>query len=42
LLVTDFTDTSSAWDADEMRKSMEDGRTVAIDGISAPNGQHSP
>jgi uncharacterized membrane protein len=33
LLVADFADTSTAWDAYEALKSVEDGRTVAIDGV---------
>jgi len=33
LLVADFADTGTAWDAYELLKSMEDGRTVAIDGV---------
>jgi len=33
LLVADFADTQSAWDAYEALKSVEDGRTVAIDGV---------
>ncbi len=33
LLVADFADTQTAWDAYEALKSIEDGRTVAIDGV---------
>ena len=33
LLVADFADTSAAWDAYEMLKSVEDGKTVAIEGV---------
>jgi uncharacterized membrane protein len=33
LIVADFADTESAWDAYEALKSVEDGRTVAIDGV---------
>ena len=33
LLVADFADTSTAWDAYEMLKSVEDGKTVAIEGV---------
>jgi uncharacterized membrane protein len=33
LVVADFADTSSAWDAYEMLKSVEDGKTVAIEGV---------
>ncbi|MFS0701906.1 DUF1269 domain-containing protein [Cellulomonas sp. 179-A 4D5 NHS] len=33
VLVADFADTSTAWDAYEALKSVEDGRTVAIDGV---------
>jgi uncharacterized membrane protein len=33
LIVADFADMDSAWDAYEMLKSAEDGRTVAIEGV---------
>jgi uncharacterized membrane protein len=33
LLVADFADTTAAWDAYEMLKSVEDGRTVSIEGV---------
>src|SRR6478752_9182608 len=33
LLVADFADTQTAWDAYEALKSVEDGRTVAIEGV---------
>ena len=33
LLVADFADTATAWDAYEALKSVEDGRTVAIEGV---------
>ncbi|HEU5454738.1 MAG TPA: DUF1269 domain-containing protein, partial [Nocardioides sp.] len=33
LIVADFADTESAWRAYEDLKSVEDGRTVAIDGV---------
>src|SRR4029078_4248895 len=33
LLVADFADTATAWDAYEGLKSIEDGRTVAIEGV---------
>jgi uncharacterized membrane protein len=33
LVVADFADTTSAWDAYEMLKSVEDGRTVAVEGV---------
>ena len=33
LLVADFADTSTAWDAYEMLRSVEDGKTVAIEGV---------
>src|SRR4051794_37870953 len=33
LLVADFSDTSTAWDAYEALKSAEDGRTVEIEGV---------
>ena len=33
LLVADFADTETAWDAYEALKSIEDGRTVAIEGV---------
>jgi uncharacterized membrane protein len=33
LLVADFADTDSAWEAYEALKSIEDGRTVAIEGV---------
>jgi uncharacterized membrane protein len=33
LLVADFADTNTAWDAYEMLKSVEDGRTLAIEGV---------
>ena len=33
LLVADFADTDTAWDAYEGLKSVEDGRTVAIEGV---------
>ena len=33
VLVADFADTDTAWDAYEMLKSVEDGRTVAIEGV---------
>ena len=33
LLVADFADTQTAWDAYEALKSIEDGRTVAIEGV---------
>jgi uncharacterized membrane protein len=33
LLVADFADTTTAWDAYEMLKSVEDDRTVAIEGV---------
>ena len=33
LLVADFADTATAWDAYEGLKSVEDGRTVAIEGV---------
>ena len=33
LLVADFSDTSTAWEAYEALKSIEDGRTVEIEGV---------
>src|SRR3954447_26282961 len=33
LIVADFSHTSTAWEAYEVLKSVEDGRTVAIEGI---------
>ena len=33
LLVADFADTTAAWDAYETLKSVEDGRTVAVEGV---------
>jgi uncharacterized membrane protein len=33
LLVADFADTQTAWDAYEALKSIEDGRTIAIEGV---------
>ena len=33
LLVADFADTETAWDAYESLKSIEDGRTVEIEGV---------
>jgi uncharacterized membrane protein len=33
LFVADFTDTGTAWDAYEALKSIEDGRTLQIDGV---------
>jgi len=33
VLVADFADTDTAWDAYEMLKSVEDGRTVEIEGV---------
>ncbi len=33
LFVADFTDTDTAWEAYEALKAIEDGRTVAIDGV---------
>ncbi len=33
LIVADFSDTSTAWDAYEALKSVEDGRTVEIEGV---------
>jgi uncharacterized membrane protein len=33
LLVTDFSDTGTAWEAYEALKSVEDGRTVEIEGV---------
>ena len=33
LLVADFADTAAAWNAYEMLKSVEDGRTVAVEGV---------
>jgi len=39
LLVADFADTSTAWDAYEALKSVEDGRTVAIEGVVVVNRQ---
>ena len=33
LFVADFSDTDTAWEADQALKSIEDGRTVAIDGV---------
>lgn len=33
LIVADFNDTEAAWDAYELLKSVEDGRTVAIEGV---------
>jgi len=33
LLVADFADTETAWEAYELLKSIEDGRSVAIDGV---------
>ena len=33
LLVADFSDTSTAWEAYEALKSLEDGRTVEIEGV---------
>lgn len=33
LLVADFSDTSMAWEAYEALKSIEDGRTVAVEGV---------
>jgi uncharacterized membrane protein len=37
LLVADFSDTSSAWDAYEALKSVEDGRSVEIEGVIVVN-----
>ncbi|HET9420150.1 MAG TPA: DUF1269 domain-containing protein [Nocardioides sp.] len=37
LLVADFSDTGSAWDAYEALKSVEDGRTVEIEGVIVVN-----
>src|SRR5262245_55884568 len=37
LLVADFSDTSMAWDAYEALKSVEDGRTVEIEGVIVVN-----
>jgi uncharacterized membrane protein len=39
LLVADFANTSTAWDAYEALKSVEDGRTVAIEGVVVVNRQ---
>jgi len=39
LLVADFADTATAWDAYEGLKSIEDGRTVAIEGVVVVNRQ---
>jgi uncharacterized membrane protein len=33
LLVADFAETGTAWDAYELLKSMEDGRTIEIEGV---------
>ena len=33
LIVADFSDTDTAWEAYKMLKSVEDGRTVAIEGV---------
>ena len=33
LFVADFDDTDTAWEAYEALKSIEDGRTVSIDGV---------
>src|SRR3954462_4273858 len=33
LLVADFSDTGTAWEASEALKSVEDGRTVEIEGV---------
>lgn len=33
LLVADFSDTGMAWEAYEALKSVEDGRTVEIEGV---------
>jgi uncharacterized membrane protein len=33
LIVADFNDTEAAWDAYELLKSVEDGRTVEIEGV---------
>ncbi|HEX6151775.1 DUF1269 domain-containing protein [Nocardioides sp.] len=37
LLVADFSDTSTAWEAYETLKSVEDGRTVEIEGVIVVN-----
>jgi len=37
LLVADFSDTSMAWEAYEALKSVEDGRTVEIEGVVVVN-----
>src|SRR5262245_11456102 len=37
LIVADFSDTSLAWDAYEALKSIEDGRTVEIEGVIVVN-----
>ncbi len=37
LLVADFSDTSTAWEAYEALKSVEDGRTVEIEGVLVVN-----
>ena len=37
LLVADFSDTSTAWEAYEALKSVEDGRTVEIEGVIVVN-----
>jgi uncharacterized membrane protein len=37
LLVADFSDTSTAWDAYEALKSIEDGRSVEIEGVIVVN-----
>ena len=37
LLVADFSDTSTAWEAYEALKSAEDGRTVEIEGVIVVN-----
>lgn len=37
LLVADFSDTGAAWDAYEALKSVEDGRTVEIEGVVVVN-----
>ena len=33
LIVADFNDTDTAWDAYELLKSVEDGRTVELEGV---------
>jgi uncharacterized membrane protein len=37
LLVADFSDTSTAWEAYEALKSVDDGRTVEIEGVIVVN-----